>query len=126
MFQRIAENRRTTELFHKRSGKLLESIAQDEHLRKRTQFVEKIFCTGHRVDFFNRFADFVQTEIVFVEDIDPVAHQRIVVRFVACRAPQFGNAGRFAERDPYFGDEHAFKVETSDKHMLSITYRSVL
>ena len=48
---------------------------------------------------------------------EPRAHQLVVVRLVARRAPELGDPGLVGDVDPDLGDEHALEVEARDGRM---------
>jgi len=58
--------------------------------------------------------DFRESDPVTIEDGDAVEHQFVVVRFVARRAAQCGDAGALGDGDPDFRREDAFHVEGDD------------
>jgi len=49
-----------------------------------------------------------------VQDLQPPAHELVVVRLVARRAAQLGDAGLLGDRDPDLGREHALHVQAGD------------
>jgi hypothetical protein len=56
------------------------------------------------------------SEFVLFQDVQPVFHQFVVVRLIACGAAQFRDTGALREFDPYLGDEDTFKVKTNELH----------
>ena len=112
----VAEQRRAAELFHERRGKLLERVAEEDHLRLGAEGVEERLRPRQGVDAGDRLPDAREAEPAFAQDAEAEPHELAVVRLVARRAPQFRHAHGVGERDPDFGDEDAFDVETHDVH----------
>ena len=60
--------------------------------------------------------DRVEGQPVLVEDLQPVAHQHVVVRLIAGGAAQFGDARRLRDGDPEFGEQHPLEVQADYIH----------
>ena len=72
--QGVAEDGRVAQLFHKRTCKLGEGIAEDDNLGLRTQLIQKFLCTRNRINFGNGFLDLLQSKSVFLQDIQTIFH----------------------------------------------------
>ncbi len=55
---------------------------------------------------------------MLVQQVEAVAHQLVVVGFVARGARERLDSGLLGERDPDFGDEDPFEVEADDVHAM--------
>jgi hypothetical protein len=115
-FQLVAEQHRHVQLRHQRHGELVEGVGQDDDLEIAAQGVEEIAGAIHRPHVGNHLLDVGQTEQVLLQQVQPVLHQLVVVRLVAGGAGKLRDAGALGKLDPYFGNEHAFEVETDELH----------
>jgi hypothetical protein len=101
---------------HQRVGEFVEGVGEDDDLVILAQLVEEGARARHRAHFGDHLLDVRQAELVLAQDVQAVLHQLVVVRLVARRAAQLGNAGALGEFDPDFGDEDTFEVEADDLH----------
>jgi hypothetical protein len=97
-------------------GEFVESVGENDDLIILTQLVDKGTSARHRAHFGDHLLDIRQAELVLAQDVQAVGHQLVVIRFVACRALQFGNAGTFGKFDPDFRNQNTFKIKTNDLH----------
>ena len=92
---------------------IVEPNIQEHKVFKLTQFDEAVDeGRGRAIKDLGRSSHLL--DAAMVEDGDAVEHQFVVVRFVARRAEQFGDAGALGEGDPDFRREDAFHVEGDD------------
>ncbi len=96
-------------------GELLERVGQDDHLRLRTELVEEVAGARHRLERRDDLLDLGEPETVLGEQVEPVAHQDVVVGLVAGRAEESVDAGGLGHRHPHLGDQHTFEVEGDDR-----------
>ena len=115
--ERVAEDRRSAELFHERIGKLRERVRQDDDLRQLAQLVEKFARAGHRIDLLYRRLYLVKTEFMLFQYRYAVFHQFIVIGLVPRGPAQLRDAARAGKLYPYLGDENAFKIQTNYIHL---------
>ncbi len=106
----VAEERRVPEFRDQRTGKLGEGIRQDDDLGLFPKRVEELFGAFERLDGGDDLLDLFETETVLLQKVDAVLHELVVVRLVAGRALEFGNAGGLRERDPDLRDDNALHV----------------
>ena len=78
--------------------------------------VEKLAGTRHGAHAFNDTLNVGQLQAMTFEQIEPEAHQLVVIGFVTRGAGQFGDAGSPRKFNPDFRDQHTFKIETDDLH----------
>ena len=114
--QLVAEKSRPAQLFHQRSGKLTEGVADDDRLGEAAQLIQKLLRTGKRIDFLDGLLNFPQAEAVLTQNANSPVHQLAVIRFISCRPAQFRNAADFGKGDPDFRNQNAFQVKTNHIH----------
>ena len=99
-----------------RLGELLEGVRQDHDLgalgaaRRGTST-----APGQRLEAADHVLDARQREAVLVEQVEPVAHEDVVVGLVAGGAAQRVDAGALGDGDPDLRDEDALEVEGDDR-----------
>ena len=80
----------------------------------RAQFVEELLRALQGLERADDLLDVGELEAVLVEDLEPAAHELVVIRLVARGAAQLCNAGLLGDGDPNLGSEHSLHVEGYD------------
>ena len=79
------------------------------------ELVEELLGAGQGLHRADDLVDVGQLETVLVEDFEPPAHELVVVRLVAGRAPEGIDSGLLGKGDPHLGDEDSFEIEADDE-----------
>ena len=114
--QTVAEQGRRAHFDHQGPDEFVKRVGQDHELVFRPHRIEKRAGAGQRLDAVDDRPQRLDADAVPVEDVEPVAHQHVVIRLVPRRAPEIVDPGAFRQLDPDFGRDHAFHVETYDFH----------
>src|SRR5437867_998251 len=110
----MAQEHRTVETLQQRHGELLECVGQNDDLREGSKLVEKLLAAGQRAQRGNHGLNVGELQPVPIEQRQAATHKLVVVRLVAGRAAQFGNARLFGDGNPDLRHDHAFEVERDD------------
>ena len=111
----VAQHRRTAELGEQRAGELLERVGEDHDLGDRAQSIEEVGGAVERCQPADHVGDLRESQVVGGEQIEPPAHEHVVVGLVAGRAPQCADPRALGDCDPDLGDEHTLEVEGNDR-----------
>jgi hypothetical protein len=113
--QPVAEQGGPAKLAQERRGELLERVGQNDHLRLRSELVQKFLPALDRMERADDLLDVGQLQTVPVQDRQASAHQLVVIRFVTRGAAQFRNAGLFGDGDPDLGSQYSLHVQRDDR-----------
>jgi hypothetical protein len=111
----VAEDGRPPELGHEGTGELFEGVRQDHHLGAGPQLGQERCGAGQGRQGGDHLLDPSQRETVAIQDVEPVAHECVVVGLVAGGAAQLVDAGPLGHRHPDLGNQHPFQVQGDDR-----------
>ena len=78
------------------------------------KIIQEFLGARQRPERRNDLLDVGELEAVLVEDLQPAAHELVIVRFVAGRAAQFLDARLLGHRNPNLGSQHSLHVQGYD------------
>lgn len=102
-FKLVAKEGGIAESGHEGGGELEEGIGEDDEAGTGGEPLGKLDGSGEGLKIFNGLVDGGERELVAVKDIEPVAHEDIVVGLIAGGAAEFGDTGGIGHGDPEFG-----------------------
>jgi len=112
--QPVAEQRGPAELAQQRRGKLLEGIRQDDDLDLGAERIEELPGPGERVQCADDLLDIGELQAVLLQELEPAAHELVVVRLIAGGPAQRGDARLFRNGNPNLGSQHSLHVQGYD------------
>ncbi len=103
----MAEQGGVAELRHQGSRELAESIRQNHQASLRSDPFDEFFGAGQWIEGADDFLDVGQLEALLVENVQAVAHQRIIAGLITRGALEGVDSSFLREGDPDFRDEHS-------------------
>ena len=114
-FQSVAQEGGPLQLAQEGLGELLESIREDDDLGERAQFAQERQPAVQRPERADHLLNVGELQTMLVEDLEPSAHELVVVRFLASGAAEFLEAGLLGDGDPDFRHQHPFQIQGHDR-----------